>query len=137
MELSEELKKAVVDVQSAHVLTSTTDIVFEGGLVYFENEYGHILACMSEDVYYEVMVWKFDSGDYQHYKGSQYRALDLYKNADTQELMVRYRKVKDGNPVDLPWGRRLVEWNQLVTWPDGTVKPRFVKLVNLPKGPQV
>lgn len=74
---------------------------------------------------------------YQHYKGGEYRRLlpDVVRmerprgaaNHDNVKMVV-YACMKTG----IVWVRPLTEWTELVTWPDGVIRTRFVLKRNKP-----
>lgn len=70
------------------------------------------------------------SGIYQHYKGGYYQVLGLGAHSETNEHMVIYISVHPTSSLPLPGPRIRIRpahlWDDLVTWPDKTTKPRFV-----------
>jgi hypothetical protein len=64
-------------------------------------------------------------GVYQHYKGGLYTVLgvaeDCTNTRDKTELVI-YVSLKDGKI----YCRELKEFSEIVEWPDGGQKPRFV-----------
>jgi hypothetical protein len=60
---------------------------------------------------------------YLHFKGGKYRVLFEGFHADNKEPVVIYVSMIYGTV----WVRNLSEWNEEVEWPDGTMKPRFIR----------
>jgi hypothetical protein len=58
-----------------------------------------------------------------HYKGGRYRPLLIAKNSDdhVQERVI-YVSLTHGSV----WDRALVEWADMMRWPDGKMRRRFV-----------
>jgi len=68
-------------------------------------------------------------GIYEHYKGKQYQVLDFAIHTETQEEMVVYKALYQGNfPQDALWVRPLKMFKEDVVV-DGKSVPRF-KLVS-------
>ena len=64
-------------------------------------------------------------GIYEHYKGNRYEVLDLAINTETQEPMVIYKALYQGNfPPDTLWVRPLSMFQENVSL-DGKLVPRF------------
>ena len=73
-------------------------------------------------------------GIYQHYKGGTYRVLLIATestNAREGNKAVIYISLKDG----LIHYRDLKEFTELVVWPDGGKKPRFIGVYTSFKNP--
>ena len=71
---------------------------------------------------------RVDLAIFDHYKGGVYETRGLARCTDTGNVLVIYcAKLPrgDGWGRDL-FARRLVDWNEVVTWPDGVERPRFV-----------
>lgn len=68
---------------------------------------------------------------YRHYKGHDYRVLTLAQMEATGEDVVVYKALHDESASKI-WVRPLSSFTEPVTWPDGTIKPRFV-LLDVPK----
>jgi len=62
-------------------------------------------------------------GLYKHFKGGTYKVLQIAKHSETEELMVVYQSMQDGEA----WVRPLSMWNQTITWQDGNPITRFTK----------
>jgi len=63
-------------------------------------------------------------GLFRHYKGDLYRVISAATestNARNGQLLVIYI----GRPASGIRVRTLEEWQELVVWPDGTMRPRF------------
>ena len=60
-------------------------------------------------------------GIYRHFKGGIYEVLCVARHSETEEMMVIYRNVHDGEKI---WARPLSMWNEAVER-DGVSKPRF------------
>ncbi len=63
---------------------------------------------------------------YRHYKGDDYKVLDLALHSNDDEWMVVYEPIYD-EPVAHLFTRPLSEWREMVEW-EGEVVPRFVKV---------
>jgi hypothetical protein len=65
-------------------------------------------------------------GVYMHYKRGLYQLIGLGQHTETDELMVVYVSLTGAH---LPGPRLRVRplslWDDSVTWPDGSVAPRF------------
>ncbi|MFA5954091.1 MAG: DUF1653 domain-containing protein [Patescibacteria group bacterium] len=64
-------------------------------------------------------------GIYQHYKGDKYRVLFVATNATNEQernKVVVYISLKDGSV----YYRDLGEFTEIVEWPDGGRKSRFI-----------
>lgn len=61
-------------------------------------------------------------GVFDHFKGGVYLVERLARSADTGEPIVVYLSLHHGT-----WHtRRLSQWNEVVPWPDGVERARFV-----------
>lgn len=65
---------------------------------------------------------RLDLAVFDHYKGGVYQTRGLARSTDTKDVLVIYGSLGPGGL----WARPLAEWNDLVTWPDGVLRPRFV-----------
>jgi hypothetical protein len=77
------------------------------------------------------MSLEFRPGLYEHFKGGVYRALYLARLSEQRNIqVVVYVSLANGHIWVRPWSKPLLEgddcWTDLVTWPDGTTKPRFI-----------
>jgi hypothetical protein len=63
---------------------------------------------------------------YRHYKGDDYKVLDLALNSNDDEWMVVYEPIYD-EPVAHLFTRPLSEWHEMVEW-EGKMVPRFSKI---------
>lgn len=61
-------------------------------------------------------------GVYDHFKGGQYLSQRVERCADTGESRVSYLSLLHGTPHS----RRAAQWNEIVKWPDGEYRSRFV-----------
>jgi hypothetical protein len=64
----------------------------------------------------------FRPGLYRHYKGGLYQAHGLAVEEATLRPVVMYTHLGDA----LTWTRPLESWQQIVNWPNGASRPRFV-----------
>lgn len=64
----------------------------------------------------------------QHFKGGFYRILHFATDAETNEPVVVYISLKDGQI----WTRPETEFHDAVEWPDGVTRRRFI--CNIPPG---
>ena len=62
-------------------------------------------------------------GNYKHFKGTVYVVTRIAKHSETLERMVIYTS----NLNDY-WVRSEQMFEELVTWPDGVVRPRFERI---------
>ncbi len=70
-------------------------------------------------------------GVYQHHKGPKYLVKGVVKdstNARAGDLLVLYESLEGENIGD-EHVRHEGEFNQKITWPDGQLRPRFVRLL--------
>ncbi len=58
----------------------------------------------------------------RHFKGTQMKILHRAHDASTQQEVVVYIHLDDGRI----WVRPVEEFDQLVAWPDGVVRKRFI-----------
>lgn len=85
----------------------------------------------------------FPAGIYRHYKGGLYQALGIAELSDNGYLQ---SLAKEKQYLDRPTGKLMVvyisldatlagprmrvrsydEWSQMIQWPDGAVRPRFL-----------
>lgn len=63
-------------------------------------------------------------GKYRHFKGGEYRVLDMAKHSETQEDMVVYRALYGTGGL---WVRPASMWDEHVER-DGYSGPRFVRI---------
>jgi hypothetical protein len=71
---------------------------------------------------------------FQHYKGDFYRIITLGALSEERETwMVVYRSLKYGSV----WIRPLTMFLEIVEWPDGTQRPRFSVVTQLPRHAEV
>lgn len=63
-----------------------------------------------------------EPGNYKHYKGNMYRVLFMAKHTETEEPLVIYISLENGGIFARPESM----WTDLVTWPDGKTRPRFI-----------
>lgn len=67
--------------------------------------------------------WGMAHGVYRHFKhGHLYRTLSVGRCADTGEPRVGYLSLVDGREHS----RRASQWNEVVQWPDGKYRSRFL-----------
>ena len=64
----------------------------------------------------------------RHYKGTEYIVMLVTLDASTQELRVVYKPNGRQYERTPPWDRVLSEFLELIVWPDGIERTRFVKL---------
>ena len=67
---------------------------------------------------------KFQHGTYKHFKGHQYRTLMCAKDAISEKDLVVYTALQDGSL----WTRPTLDFGEVVLWPDGRYRSRFVKV---------
>jgi hypothetical protein len=73
----------------------------------------------------DVKLPPFRHGLYQHKKGGLYHALGLAIEEATLKPVVVYVHVDD-SASGVMWTRPLESWDEIVEWPDGSKKQRFV-----------
>ncbi len=66
--------------------------------------------------------WVMKHGIWDHFKGGIYRSERVERCADTGEPRVSYLSMLFGTPHS----RRASQWNEVVMWPDGQYRSRFV-----------
>lgn len=71
-------------------------------------------------------------GVWDHFKGGVYLSEGLGLNTDTDELEVEYLSFIDG----ARYHRRCSSWNEIVQWPDGAYRSRFVRRHDPSKPPE-
>lgn len=59
---------------------------------------------------------------YRHFKGGLYIFLGYARHSETKEEMVVYITV----PTKEVWVRPKALWEEIVRWPDGQMRPRFI-----------
>lgn len=64
-------------------------------------------------------------GMYLHWKGGRYLVVDVATHTETNERVVVYCHHCANSPG--VWARPVSSWNELVIWPDGSSRPRFVR----------
>ena len=64
---------------------------------------------------------------YRHFKGGIYRLLHPCLDSETREARVVYQAEAGGQV----WIRLKSDWEKLVEWPDGKMRPRFTNIVDL------
>lgn len=66
-----------------------------------------------------------EPGIYRHHKGGRYLVLhpDVHAASDGHPRLVVYVSLTSG----ILWARDLHEWHDLVLWPDGVTRPRYVR----------
>jgi hypothetical protein len=69
-------------------------------------------------------------GIYEHFKGGRYRLLMVAKHSETEEEMVVYFSFSSG----LNFVRPLSMWNEIVEWPNGEKKSRFILVLEDEEG---
>ena len=62
-------------------------------------------------------------GVFKHFKGNSYRVLFLAKDSETQADVVVYLSLTNG----VIWTRPAAMFTEVVEWPDGVHRPRFVR----------
>lgn len=65
-----------------------------------------------------------DAERVRHFKGGEYRVISAATIEATEERAVVYRSEGTG----LTWVRTYADFTQLVEWPDGVTRPRFVPI---------
>lgn len=80
------------------------------------------LACAREHGWVSVAGPEMRHGVWDHFKHGIYVSTQVVTNVDTQEPMVVYCSMLHG----MWFARRCTEWNELVEWPDGSYRSRFV-----------
>ena len=63
---------------------------------------------------------------YRHFKGTLYEALGRAQCSETGKVLVLYRE-HGADPHTTPWARPEEMFHEEVKWPDGEMRPRFVK----------
>ena len=65
---------------------------------------------------------------YEHYKGGLYFTISVAKNVVTEERLVVYRERDTSEVLARPVTTEDQQgWLDYVRWPDGVLKPRFMK----------
>ena len=65
------------------------------------------------------------SGIYQHFKGGRYEVIGVARHTETNEELVVYRALEGDTDLKV---RPLVMFCEEVSYPDGTIGPRFLKV---------
>lgn len=67
------------------------------------------------------------AGVYRHYKGGLYQVIGVGQQTETSEILVVYIALSGANlPGPRIRLRPVAMFNEIVKWPDGESKPRFV-----------
>lgn len=66
--------------------------------------------------------WTMTHGVWDHFKGGVYLSRDVERCADSGEPRVSYISLLHASKHS----RRAAEWNEVVKWPDGNYRSRFV-----------
>lgn len=74
----------------------------------------------------DIKLPHFRPGLYRHKKGGLYQALGLAVEESTLKPVVIYVHVDGEDVSDTMWTRPLASWNEIVEWPDGSHKQRFI-----------
>jgi hypothetical protein len=61
-------------------------------------------------------------GLWKHFKGGLYESKRVERDADTGGFRVSYKSLTNGTYHS----RRIEQWNEVVPWPDGVERPRFI-----------
>lgn len=70
---------------------------------------------------------EIEKGIYEHFKGKRYEVVDLARHSETQEMMVIYKALYQGDfPEGLLWVRPLAMFQEKVSV-QGKLVPRFKK----------
>ena len=64
-----------------------------------------------------------ESSTYLHFKGGKYRVLFEALHSDEKEPVVVYVSMIFGTV----WVRPTKEWSEMVEWPDGEMRTRFIR----------
>jgi hypothetical protein len=65
-----------------------------------------------------------EQGVYEHFKGGRYLVLTVATHSETQEPMVVYASLDNGEI----WTRPLSMWLENVQWPNGSIQARFMPI---------
>lgn len=65
------------------------------------------------------------SGKYAHFKGGRYRVLSMALHTETEQDLVIYMGY-EGKGAGGVFARPLSSWVEVVKWPDGSMRPRFI-----------
>jgi len=65
------------------------------------------------------------SGNYTHFKGGRYRVVATAQHTETNETLVIYLGF-EGRGAGGVWARPLASWVEVVQWPDGEMRTRFI-----------
>lgn len=65
---------------------------------------------------------------FEHFKGRRYIVGGIAKHTGNDDLLVIYMAQNTPNNAPDLWARPLAEWSEPVKWPDGAMRPRFVKV---------
>lgn len=63
-------------------------------------------------------------GTYKHFKGATYKVLCIAHDTETAKFQVIYKDVNGAI-----WAHSVDTWDEIVMWPDGVNRPRFVQYV--------
>lgn len=68
---------------------------------------------------------------YDHWKGGSYTLLHVARNSNQRDQLLAVYVSHQRRQI---WVRDWTEFNELVRWPDGEMRPRFVLRLNERKG---
>lgn len=80
-----------------------------------------LLECWSQG-FVSIAGWDMPHGIWDHFKGGVYESDRVEMDADTGNPRVSYRSLIYGGAHS----RRAEQWNEVVQWPDGKWRSRFV-----------
>ena len=65
---------------------------------------------------------------FQHYKGGQYKLILITRDTEVQRMRVVYRSADPKHLHEPPWDKPMAEFLDVITWPDGVQRTRYVLL---------
>ncbi len=112
-------------------ITVLKNIGPESALIRTDDGQENVVKCRSVRVSYTMLASTAKRperhpvviGQYQHYKGDFYTVVNFVTHSETLEKLVVYGH--DG--VEGWWARPESMFHDIVEWPDGSMKPRFIR----------
>lgn len=71
-------------------------------------------------------------GLYQHFKGTVYRVITVARRESDPAILEVVYTPADAPSDAIPWERPLSSWNEVIEWPDGIKRPRFMRWTEVP-----
>jgi hypothetical protein len=109
----------------------------KAGSTWRHDEAARLKGRIRDEILKEKTMSEFRPGKYVHYKGGHYSAIMLVAHHETREPMVVYVSHEKGNvqvrelrqpPREGFQTSSVDAWTDVVEWPDGEKRPRFVFL---------